>query len=181
MKFFAFVFLVIFLLGSCNERNSKQQAQQEKIHPEILKEVFKRQFYSLAKKFDSTYHIYSIVVTRLARAAVINLHPVIDNSYLTDNTPPYLFFEYGDVLFLIYSGAEELVPDNFSQSAIAKQKYDSVCARYHVSKISMTYDPEPLFRKISGDSLVEYNNPHLINAFYYLPMDTTGFSPVEIR
>lgn len=129
-----------------------------------LKKILKEDLFLRCKKYDSTYHVYSMTISKLNFGSIIFLRPVTYYEYLKERGPPFFAYSYNDILFLVYSGMEDILIDN--DFVLVKNQYDSVCKKYNIGSLSFAYDKEPLFLKLQADTLSTFYDSDFHLLFY---------------
>lgn len=129
-----------------------------------IRESLKDDLFNRCKKYDSAYHIYAITLSKLDKSSIIFLRPVTYYEYLKEKGIPFTIYNYKDILFLVYSGVEDILLRN--DSALVKDKYDSVCQKYNIGTIEFAYDKEPLFLKLQADTLSPFYDSDFHLLFY---------------
>ena len=173
---FTFCFVILI---ACNQQEKHKVIQNDLLSMGVendLKQWLKEDIFFKCKKYDSSHHIYDITLSRLNKSTIINLRPVIYYDYLKDKGAPLFFYEFNDILFLIYSGLEEMLTEE-KKTTLLKNKYDSTCLLYNIKDINSTYDKEPLFLKLTHDTLTTFYDSKFHMLFYDKQIDTTAFTP----
>ena len=172
------VYLLFIFFSSC--QNVKIKSKQDidfKLNYTVMNSISKQ-----CELIDSSIHLFRTTLCRLDNKVVAHIAPIFDSSRLSECGYPIIFFESQNRLILVYSGFEELYIHNISYQKIIRQKFDSVCSLYQISKINFTYDKGPFFFELQNDSLFKIrNNKEFIISFFGIEVDDSKILPIEIK
>lgn len=154
-----------FIVASCNnvsDKNDKQLNTQNI----ILTEKVEKEISKYCNEYDSLKPIYTLTIIQMYNNVFIHPYPVLYRDVLAEMKNPITYFEYQNKLFIVYSGLEKFTSSNSYWLQAFKQKYDSVCNKYHIDGINISYDSPPLFLKLEGDSLTQFEDAALRDVFF---------------
>lgn len=182
MLVFKYCILLSLFIVSCtaNEKNDNPNHKKFiKDSETILKDSIRKEIVLATQTIGKSYPIFDITITRLNSNTILYLRPITYYEYMEEKGNPITTFEADGKLFLVYNGFEELTTINKDNLLLIINKYDSVCKKYSITKISSTFDIEPMFFKIAGDSLVKYSDNNYEMIFYDRIIDTSKFVPYK--